>query len=668
MIQTMSSIRSRLVAAGLLLVIVASACSPAAEESSPGTTVPTTTVAATGTDATPEPETNPELDGFVRQITDWDAISPNDTQLGRQTLGDPTEPTETVLEVEATNDAGEEVVQREAYVCSTQDYSLTENPREVVLADPSAGQLWPGALLDGAAHAQGQLRPVAIDRTNRGPLGISVAGGGVLGIRSGISTIVDEPTGSTVREGVNQLIANALESEVVAGAGYSSFESVESHSSSQVALELGLSARYLKNRLDARLDYSKAVNESSYTAYFIQRLYTIAIDAPQTPADFFAADVTPAELTAAGMGPDTPPLYVGSVSYGRILMYSITSSDSAEQIAGAIEYSYNALAGGVSAEVAASYEETLRNARIEVLAVGGPNAGVENLIATGDLASYFEQDLALNQVEPIAFTVNRLSDNQLAEVVDTTEYTQSSCELVGAPLPQPIHWWPMDGTLDDAVGAPPLGGLSEEKFGGGRFGQAFSFDGSVGSANTFGEIDGVRYDQVIPTDSAYTVSAWVNPRSNELGTIISQVGQTFETGDMAIRISEGKLFFYRRPAGGDESVDNSVSLDGVIPLNRWSHITVVYGAEADTSIQLYVDGEDVTGQLAVSRYLPLRGDALTRVGTSELLPQDQQVNGATAHRFPLDGALDELMIFDRALTATEVAVMHQNFEFYKGEG
>ena len=202
-----------------------------------------------------------------------------------------------------------------------------------------------------------------------------------------------------------------------------------------------------------------------------------------------------------------------------------------------------------------------------------------------------------------------------------------------------------------------------EEYGAGRFGQSFPFDGSVGSANTFGEIDDVRYDQVIPTEGAYTVSAWVNPRSNELGTIISQVGTRFETGDMAIRIADGKLYFYRRPAAGDVSVDNSVSIDGVIALNRWNHITVVYGAEADTSIQLYVNGQDVTGTLIASRYTATRGDALTRVGTSELARDN--VDGATAHRFPLDGSLDELMIFDRALSADEVAVMHQNFDAYK---
>ena len=646
----------RLVAGALGLALVAAACGDATG-AGPTTTVPS---GSSG---------NPELDGFIREVTDWEAVSPAGEPLGRAAMGDPSDPNEVILEVPVRNEDGIETTERQAYVCVDQEYSLTQNPREVVLADPSAGQIWPGAILDGAAHVQGALRPVAIDRSNRAPLGISVAGGGVLGIRSGISTEVDAPTGSTVREGVNQLVANALESDVVAGAGYSSFESVESHSAEQVALELGLSARYLGHELDASLDYSRDESQHTYTAYFIQRLYTIAIDAPQSPGDFFAADVTSDELSAAGIGPENPPLYVGSVSYGRILMYSITSSDSREQIQGAMEYSYNSFAGGVSVDVAASYEQTLSDARIEVLAVGGPNAGVQNLIVSGDLASYFEEDLALNQVEPIAFTVNRLSDNQLAEVVDTTEYTQSSCELVGAPLPAPIHWWPLDGSLEDNAGVADMGGIEEEYIAG-RWGKGLPFDGSVGSANTYGEVDGVRYDKVIPTEGPYTVSAWVNPRTTVMGTVISQVGDGFETGDMAIRTGNDKLYFYRRPAAGDRSVDNSNtvdSIDGVaaIPVNQWTHITVVFGAEADTSIQLYINGKDQTELVTVSHYDGRGGDVLTRIGTSEILPPNQQVDGATAHAFPYDGTIDELMIFDEALSASEVAVLHQNFADYK---
>ncbi len=606
--------------------------------------------------------TNPELDGFVRDVTDWEAISPSGVELGRRALEEPVEGDPVELEVEITDEDGGTSIERRAFVCTTQTHSLSTNPREVVLADGTAGMIWPGALVDGAAHVQGSIRPIAIASGNRAPLGVSVAGGGVLGIRGGVSTVVDQPTGSTVREGVNQLVANALESDVATGAGYSSFQSVESHSAEQTMLDIGLSGRYLRHEASAQLHYGHQASERTHTAYFIQRLYTVAVDAPQRPSDFFTESMTPEEMSSLGIGPDSPPLYVGSVSYGRILMYSITSTASAQQISGAIEYSYDSFAGGASAEVAASHERTLAESRIEVMAVGGPNTGVSRLIQSGDLASYFEADLALNQVEPIAFTLHRLSDNQVAEVVDTTEYEQRTCEQVGAPLPQPIHWWPLDGGPEDAAGDADMGG--NDIYGAGRIGQGLVFDGATDSANVAGYVGDEYVEQVVPTDGPFSVSAWVFPRTDGPGTVLSQVGEGHNAGDFAIRIINGHLYFWRRPVGGSTSVDNSTTwFEGakrIIPNNEWTHVTVVFGAEASTAIQLYVNGEDKTGTVEPSVYTSTRGDSITRIGTSEISPLSEDHSAGTRYQHPFNGVLDEVMVFDRALSPDEVAVMYQN--------
>ena len=79
-------------------------------------------------------------------------------------------------------------------------------------------------------------------------------------------------------------------------------------------------------------------------------------------------------------------------------------------------------------------------------------------------------------------------------------------------------------------------------------------------------------------------------------------------------------------------------------------------------MRLYVNGELVTETVTPSRYDGVRGDALTRVGTSELGPD---VDGPTRHQWPFDGTIDELMLFLRPLTKAEVALMYQNFAQYK---
>jgi hypothetical protein len=515
----------------------------------------------------------------------------------------------------------------------------------------------------------GSLELLAVSRERRAPLGISIQGGGVLGIPGGVSTVVDEPVGSTIREGINQLVVNALGADVAIGAGASTFTSVESHSTSQTLLSLGLDARYLGAEASARLDYSKNASERTYTAYFVQRLFTIAVDLPERPSSVFAEGVTGADLQALGISASNLPLYIDSVSYGRILMFSFTSSASRQRIEAALEFSYNSPIGGVDGFAETDLRQTLSTARIEVFALGGPNTGVQNLIRDGSLASYFEAPLAINQVEPISFTVRNLGDNTLAKVGDTTSYDVRTCLPVGGGLPQPQHWWPADGDTADAVGGADLGGFGGV-FGAGWDGsdpneRSWTVDGQGQYLNSYPEL------LVVPTDGPFTVSAWINPRAtNGVHTIVSQVGGPFRAGDFAMRVyggdPNGRLQIWRRPSAGLSSVD-VVQSGLIVPKNTWTHVVAVYGSTGGGALQVYVNGNPVGGGVYQSSYSPSqpRPDTdltMMRVASSELAVDG---TGNTFRRYPFNGSIDELMVFDRALTADEVLAMYQNFALYE---
>lgn len=601
------------------------------------------------------------LDAFVADLPGWEVVAPPVTE----TTGVPTGQPPVVTEETAESGA--------VYTCTTTPYSISKNPGEMALYNPDASVLWPGALIRGGSHLTvGSLEPLAIARERRAPLGISIQGGGVLGIPGGVSTVVHQPAGSTVREGINQLVANALGAEVAVGAGASSFTSVESHSATQALLSLGLDARYLGAEVSASLDYSKDLNQSTYTAYFVQRLFTLAIDLPERPSSLFATDVSGADLASLGVSANNLPLYIDSVSYGRILMFSFTSTDRRERIEAALEFSYNAVVGGVDGYSEAQLRETLSTARIDVFALGGPNTGVQNLIRDGDLASYFEAPLAINQVEPISFTVRNLGDNRLAKVGDVTAYEVRECLSLNGGLPQPIHWWPADGTTDDAAGDVPLGGFGGG-YGAGWNGsdpgnQSFVLNGDQLYLNTFPTI------QVVPTAGVFTVSAWINPRTIDgVRTIISQVGGNLLPGDFGFRLrgttGNGYLDFWRRPSADSTSVD-AVSTSFIVPRNVWTHVVAVYGATGggDGNMRIYVDGVLRSADVITSVYLPgqLEGSAsltMTRIGSSELYAPGG--TGASGPRFAYDGSVDEVMVFDRALSGEEVLAMYQNFESYR---
>lgn len=599
------------------------------------------------------------VDAFVAALPGWDEVSPPVEDNTGEPMGPP------VMD--------EETVDGLLYICSTTPYSISKNPSEMALFNPDASVLWPGALIRGGSHlSAGSLELLALSRERRAPLGISIQGGGVLGIPGGVSTIVDQPVGSTIREGINQLVVNSLESNVAVGAGFSSFTSVESHSTSQTLVSLGLDARYLGAEASARLDYSKDASQHTYTAYFVQRLFTIAVDLPERPSSLFVDGIGGADLQALGIGASNLPLYIDSVSYGRILMFSFTSSDSRERIEAALEFSYESPPGGVAGFAETDLQETLSNARIEVFALGGPTTGVQNLIRDGSLASYFEAPLAINQVEPISFTIRNLGDNRLAKVGDTTSYEVRTCSPVGGGLPQPKHWWPANGDTNDAVGDAHITTM-QGVYGAGWDGsnpqqRSWVFDGSGQYLHTW------PIEQVVATDAPFTVSAWINPRSTSGNrTIISQVGGELLAGDFAVQVQhrdgneDARVHMWRRPSSGSTAID-WVQSRFILPRNEWSHVVAVYGSTGDGgggNLRVYINGILRAVTIGNSTYTPCPlpgGYTQTRIAASELCEDSA---GIGFRRFPYEGSIDEVMVFDSALTGDEVQAMYQNFALYE---
>ena len=76
-------------------------------------------------------------------------------------------------------------------------------------------------------------------------------------------------------------------------------------------------------------------------------------------------------MAAGVIGPDNLPVYISEIVYGRMMMFSVTSSASESEIRAAMQASYNTFVGGVSAEIDTKNREVLSRSRIAITAVGG---------------------------------------------------------------------------------------------------------------------------------------------------------------------------------------------------------------------------------------------------------------------------------------------------------
>lgn len=325
-----------------------------------------------------------------------------------------------------------EVVDTHQYACTSTEYSMTKTPKEFISIDPDASIVWLGNLIQGDSHLQvGELQELPI--SERAPLSISIDL-----LRADNFRIVAHPSLITVNAAIGGLIEDAVNAGHEASTDVY-FESKEAHSTEQTSLDLGFTAEYLGGRAETSLSVDNQGEEHTFFAYFIQRAFTVSMVLPTAPHDMVTDAFSQEQLdTLKGrdkIGDSNPPLYVSSMTYGRVLIYKMTSSDSKQRIKAAINASYNGLAGGGSGYTEAELQKTLSTAKIEISAFGGNQANIEALIRTGELRSYFTGDTKLTSMRPISFELRNLQDNTTAHITRTTEYNVKQCTYLGETTP-----------------------------------------------------------------------------------------------------------------------------------------------------------------------------------------------------------------------------------------
>ena len=310
------------------------------------------------------------------------------------------------------------------YACTTTQWSLTSTPTQIVTFNPNVDVLWPGALLQGGPYQKGQL--IGLPITQRAPLVISIP----TLLSANNSQLVPNPTVASTGTAVGSIINAAITGGVEASSSVS-YTQTEAHSTSQVSLALGFSADFVGGNLSAQLNLSQSADLNTVVGYFVQSMFTVTVPQPEQPGDLFQGltQETLNQLTAKGaVGPTNLPLYVASIVYGRIMMFSITSARSTQEIEAALAAEFHGLVA--SGSVQTKYMSLINDSStsFRVVTVGGSAANAEALINTGDPSKFFDSNPAISTGVPISYVVRNLSDNSIAGVSQTTDYAVKTCE------------------------------------------------------------------------------------------------------------------------------------------------------------------------------------------------------------------------------------------------
>ena len=164
----------------------------------------------------------------------------------------------------------------------------------------------------------------------------------------------------------------------------------------------------------------------------------------------------------------------------------------------------------------------------------------------------------------------------------------------------------------------------------------------------------VPYDNSLALNDTFSFSAWVNLDTTEqrYGGIFHQ-GADNSWNDEVISL---KFYHDRRstlkfsifnPAGiVHTDVDSTIALTA----NKWHHVAATFDYDAREMI-LYIDGAENNRNTNANR-LPVQVDGDVVIGAQ--MNDTSSWKGSTYHRFGILGDLDEVAVWNRTLSATEV--------------
>lgn len=229
----------------------------------------------------------------------------------------------------------------------------------------------------------------------------------------------------------------------------------------------------------------------------------------------------------------------------------------------------------------------------------------------------------------------------------------------GELIPGLLAYWPFDGDTSDASGNGHDGTLTN--------GATLSDDVPPGSSGQSLQISGGEQHVLVPHDDGLniteelTIAAWVQPQGDaEWDGIIaknpSEGSMPNHAGNYELRIeNETRALHLLYQNGGVDDTAFHQATEAIVTGDTWSHVavTAVKGGE----VNFYINGElaDTHADLVLESF-----------GATNTSPV---YIGSRADFFTvMDGLIDEVALFDRALSADEILAISQGMGLPPSDG
>jgi len=226
-----------------------------------------------------------------------------------------------------------------------------------------------------------------------------------------------------------------------------------------------------------------------------------------------------------------------------------------------------------------------------------------------------------------------LAYNQPQQKVEYSTYSKASANAVTAGL---VSQWTLDGNANDSVGGNngTVSGATLTTGQGGRANGAYNFSSSSSTYITMGS------PAALQLTNALSISAWVNPTG------------TFNGAPGIVNYGTGGYWFALDSSGHpitvlyDPSNNTGSTAASTVLTHQWYLLTTTYDG---TTIDIYING--VLAKSASAGISSLGGYATASFYIGS-------IKNNAGHYF--DGAIDDVRVYNRALSQTEVQQLFTN--------
>lgn len=207
-----------------------------------------------------------------------------------------------------------------------------------------------------------------------------------------------------------------------------------------------------------------------------------------------------------------------------------------------------------------------------------------------------------------------------------------------------VSWLAGEGNIKDSIGANNGVLVNGAAFATGKVGQAFTFDGATGYVK-------IPRSPSLDVTNAFTIDFWMRA---DPGNIIGETYQGLVTSDFfGIEISmpfrRGIQVYASTNNGATwvHTIDYNGGVGALFASGEWHHIAGTYDG---TKLQLYVDGQPSGNPAPMTGLIsPMRPDGFLTIGSED-------GRGEPGRYFK--GQIDEVDIFNRALSASEIQAIY----------